>query len=65
MVADLMVNAYTTTKFMRTKTFCQEKYRRMSEACNEELGKEMIPIQANDKTPLRKAGDENDEEAEV
>jgi hypothetical protein len=65
MVADLMVNAYTTTKFMRTKTFCQEKYRRMSELCNEESGKEMIPIQTNDKTPLRNTGEENDEEAEV
>lgn len=28
MVSDLMVNAYTTTKFMRKKTFCLQKYMR-------------------------------------
>lgn len=31
MLADLIVNAYTTTKFIRNKTFCQEQYRRFSE----------------------------------
>ena len=28
MAADLTVNAYTTTKFMRDKTFCPEQYRK-------------------------------------
>lgn len=60
MVADLIVNAYTTTKFMRNKTFCQEKYRQMS--CED--GKEMSHITENDTTPLKKAVG-NDEEAEV
>ena len=60
MVADLIVNAYTTTKIMRNKTFCQEKYRQMS--CEE--GKEMSHTVANDTTPLKKA-EGNDEEAEV
>jgi hypothetical protein len=32
MFADLMVNAYTTTKFIRNKTFCPEQYKRFSES---------------------------------
>jgi hypothetical protein len=65
MVADLIVNAYTTTKFMRNKTFCKEKYRNMSENCDE--GKEMGSMASSDRdtTPLKKATIENDEEAEV
>ena len=35
MMADLMVNAYTTTKFIRNKTFCPEQYRRCAEATSE------------------------------
>ena len=31
MAADLMVNAYTTTKFMRNKTFCPDKYKILQE----------------------------------
>ena len=31
MVADLLVNAYTTTKFIRNKTFCPEQYKHFSE----------------------------------
>lgn len=60
MVADLMVNAYTTTKFMRNKTFCQEQYRLM--ACEE--GREMTE-KTSDKTPLKNGSTENDMEAEV
>jgi hypothetical protein len=58
MVADLMVNAYTTTKFMRNKTFCPEQYRR-----NCEEGSEMKAQKSGDQTPLRNT--ENDAEAEV
>ena len=32
MVADLTVNAYTTTKFIRHKTYCPVKYRKFCEA---------------------------------
>lgn len=32
MFADLVVNAYTTTKFIRNKTFCPEQYKHFSEA---------------------------------
>ena len=32
MFADLIVNAYTTTKFIRNKTCCPDQYRRFSEA---------------------------------
>lgn len=62
MVADLMVNAYTTTKFMRNKTFCPEQYRRMS-SCEE--GREMDSVKTNDKTPLKNGEAENDMEAGV
>jgi hypothetical protein len=60
MVADLIVNAYPTTKFMCNKTFCQEKYHHAS--CKE--GKEMSHTLTNDTTPLKKAVG-NDKEAEV
>ena len=30
MLADMMVNAYTTTKFMRSKTYCPIKYKKFS-----------------------------------
>jgi hypothetical protein len=62
MVADLMVNAYTTTKFMRNKTFCPEQYKRMS---NCEEGNEMNNLKSSDKTPLKNDATENDAEAEV
>lgn len=62
MVADLIVNAYTTTKFMRNKTFCPEQYRNMSEA---DSGKEMTTIAPNDKTPLKEQSSQNEDEAEV
>lgn len=62
MVADLMVNAYTTTKFMRNKTFCPEQYKRMS-SCEE--GREMDTVKSSDKTPLKNCTAENDMEAEV
>lgn len=57
MVADLIVNAYTTTKFLRNKTFCREQYRQMP-------GDGTSMALTNDKTPLSKA-DENDEDAKV
>lgn len=63
MTADLTVNAYTTTKFMRNKTFCPEQYRRVSEMCME--GKEMTTIPLNDKTPLKHETNQNEEVAEV
>lgn len=62
MMADLMVNAYTTTKFMRNKTFCPEQYKRMS-SCEE--GREMDPMKSSDKTPLKNCTTENDMEARV
>lgn len=60
MVADLMVNAYTTTKFMRNKTFCPEQYKLM--ACEE--GREMVE-KTTDKTPLTNSSTENEMEPEV
>jgi hypothetical protein len=63
MMADLTVNAYTTTKFIRNKTYCPEQYRRVSEACVD--GKEMMVMPPNDKTPLKEVTDQNAEEAEV
>ena len=62
MVADLIVNAYTTTKFMRGKTFCKEQYRGVDSTFEGES--EMRQTQHNDKTPLRKA-EENDGEVGV
>ena len=37
MTADLMVNAYTTTKFMRNKTFCPIKYQRYHDVGDTEM----------------------------
>jgi hypothetical protein len=31
MIADLLVNAYTTTKFIRNKTYCPDQYKHLSE----------------------------------
>ena len=42
MVADLTVNAYTTGKFLRGKTFCPEEYRKLSEPSETEMSK-MLP----------------------
>jgi hypothetical protein len=58
MLADLSVNAYTTTKFMRTKTYCQKRAIAEIEV---ELGTGMtVPA---DTTPLRK--EENVEDSVV
>lgn len=35
MIADLTVNAYTTTKFIRHKTFCPSKYKKYTEMDHE------------------------------
>ena len=45
MVADLTVNAYTTTKFMRNKIFCPEKYKKVAEIQETELSEKakMLP----------------------
>lgn len=60
MLADLMVNAYTTTKFMRNKTFCPEKYKHA--VSDEEEGRELETARpATDKTPLK----ENEAESQV
>jgi hypothetical protein len=64
MVADLIVNAYTTTKFMRNKTFCREQYRHMSgsDQCVEGSEfREMDQALPTDKTPLRKTGETEEE----
>lgn len=45
MVADLLVNAYTTTKFMRDKTFCQEQCRKMHDQGAEQEMSKMLPPQ--------------------
>jgi hypothetical protein len=45
MVADLLVNAYTTTKFMRNKTFCPDKYKILSEPEGGEMSN-ILPQQA-------------------
>ena len=44
MAADLFVNAYTTTKFMRDKTYCPEQYKK-SHGGEQEMTK-MLPAQA-------------------
>ena len=50
MVADLLINSYTTTKFLRNKTHCQRQYRLTTENAEpEEI------CQMNDLTPLRKS----------
>jgi hypothetical protein len=49
MVADLIINAYTTTKFMRNKTHCMRQYRLTTECVEHEL--EQVPT---DLTPLQK-----------
>ena len=61
MVADLLVNAYTTTKFLRNKTHCPRQYRMTTDmdAAEHELTK--VP---SDTTPLQKKV-ENEEESPV
>jgi hypothetical protein len=51
MIADLMVNAYTTTKFMRNKTFCPEKYKRCPETAQDQDQEvtEMVHLQPEDR----------------
>ena len=59
MIADLLVGAYTTTKFMRNKTHCQRQYRLTTESCAEfsaETEQELKQF-PTDMTPLQK--DEN------
>jgi hypothetical protein len=42
MTADLTVNAYTTTKFLRDKTFCPEQYRKSQQHDGQEMA-QMLP----------------------
>jgi hypothetical protein len=50
MVADLIVNAYTTTKFMRPKTFCPEKYyQRIAVDEGEEMRGDKCPLKTGEK----------------
>jgi hypothetical protein len=58
MVADLLVGAYTTTKFMRNKTHCFRQYRLTTESESVEM--KQFP---NDMTPLQK--EENGQESMV
>ena len=44
MSADLTVNAYTTTKFLRDKTFCPDQYRKSQAPDEQEMAK-MLPAQ--------------------
>jgi hypothetical protein len=50
MVADLLINAYTTTKFMRNKTHCLRQYRLTTECPEHELEQ----VLSTDLTPLQK-----------
>jgi hypothetical protein len=51
MVADLTVNAYTTTKFIRAKTFCPEKYyRQIAVEEGEEMRSDKCPLKTDAKT---------------
>jgi hypothetical protein len=50
MVADLMVNAYTTTKFMRNKSYCQQRLP----AGDVELCEQELERLDTDTTPLKK-----------
>jgi hypothetical protein len=52
MSADLMVNAYTTTKFLRNKTFCPVKYQRCMESSHDMEMAAMVP-----ETTAKTAGD--------
>ena len=48
-VADLTVNTYTTTKFIRHKVHCPERYRALSEEGQADA--EMAQLKADDKNP--------------
>ena len=61
MLADLLVNAYTTTKFMRNKTHCPRQYRLTSEQEMTEVGG--AADSSNDTTPLQRK--ENAEDSPV
>jgi hypothetical protein len=61
MLADLLVNAYTTSKFMRNKTHCPRQYRLTAEQEMTELGGAADP--SNDTTPLQRK--ENAEDSPV
>ena len=52
MSADLMVNAYTTTKFLRNKTFCPVKYQHCMESSHDMEMAAMVP-----ETATKTAGD--------
>ena len=43
MTADLTVNAYTTTKFLRDKTFCPEQYRKSQQHDGGQEMAQMLP----------------------
>ncbi len=47
MSADLFVSSYTTTKFMREKTYNPEQYRKMHDQCGEQELKTMLPATTN------------------
>ena len=55
MFADLMVNAYTTTKFIRNKTFCPEQYKRFSETGADST--EMVGLQTDAATSTGEKAD--------
>jgi hypothetical protein len=44
MVADLLINSYTTTKFMRNKTHCQRQYRLTTENAEPEGMTDLTPL---------------------
>jgi hypothetical protein len=61
MIADLLINAYTTTKFMRNKTHCPRQYRLTAEQEMTVLGG--AADSSNDTTPLQRK--ENAEDSPV
>jgi hypothetical protein len=59
MIADLLVNAYTTTKFIRNKTFCPEQYKN----CSSSDSTEMVSLKADNTSLLpSKASSQEDDE---
>lgn len=54
--ADLLVNMYTTTKFLRNKTHCQQRYRVLSEETHDEAGAELAALRPPDAE--KRAGEE-------
>jgi hypothetical protein len=62
MLADLSVNAYTTTKFMRNKTHCPRQYRLTAEQEMSEVSADRNDSNepASDTTPLQRKQNEVD-----